>query len=310
LWGPDQERAFNHLKHLLSSHPVLTHFDGSKLLEVRCDASFIGIGAELVHLEELGWKLVANASRLLTKAEKAYISSEKECLAIVYATEKFAPYIHGLKFTVVTDHLSLKWLTEKTNLSPRLIRWALHLQKYDFEVIYRSGRLMKDADALSRSPVDPPETIVDNHDRYAMASNRVSDEDEEINEFPNNELNLPELQQNDPFFEPIYELLLKDEDISDPISDNYFLQDGLLYYSHKYNRKYPRALTCVPENIVHELLYSFHDDMMSGHLGINKTKAKIKERYFWPNMDNIIELYVKSCLDCQTKKTPNLPKAG
>jgi hypothetical protein len=143
-----------------------------------------------------------------------------------------------------------------------------------------------------------------------MASNRVSDEDEEINEFPNNELNLPELQQNDPFFEPIYELLLKDEDISDPISDNYFLQDGLLYYSHKYNRKYPRALTCVPENIVHELLYSFHDDMMSGHLGINKTKAKIKERYFWPNMDNIIELYVKSCLDCQTKKTPNLPKAG
>ncbi len=305
LWGPSQERAFNQLKHLLSSHPVLTHFDGSKPLEVRCDASFIGIGAELVQLEDLGWKLVANASRLLTEAEKAYITSEKECLAIVYATEKFAPYIHGLKFTVVTDHLSLKWLTEKTNLSPRLIRWALHLQKYDFDVIYRSGRLMKDADALSRSPVDPPESIIDNHDRYALASSKASDENEE-----NNDLNLPELQREDPFFGPIYELLFKNEEVSDPISSSYFLQDGLLYFNDKYNRKSPRPLTCVPEKIIHELLYSFHDDMMSGHLGINKTKAKIKERYFWPDMDNIIELYVKSCLDCQTKKTPNLPKAG
>ncbi len=107
-WGSEQERAFNHLKQLLSSQPVLTHFDGSKALEVRCDASVIGIGAELVQLEELGWKLVANASRLLTDAERAYGTSERECLAIVYATEKFAPYIHGLKFTVVTDHLALK----------------------------------------------------------------------------------------------------------------------------------------------------------------------------------------------------------
>jgi hypothetical protein len=138
-WGPDQEQAFNQLKQLLSSQPVLTHFDGSKPLEVRCDASVIGLGAELVQLEELGWKLVANASRLLTDAERAYGTSERECLAIVYATEKFAPYIHGLKFTVVTDHLALKWMREKTDLSPRLLRWALHLQKYDFDVVYRSG---------------------------------------------------------------------------------------------------------------------------------------------------------------------------
>jgi hypothetical protein len=82
-WGPDQERAFNQLKQLLSSQPVLTHFDGSKPLEVRCEASVIGLGAELVQLEELGWKLVTNASRLLTDAERAYGTSERECLAIV-----------------------------------------------------------------------------------------------------------------------------------------------------------------------------------------------------------------------------------
>jgi hypothetical protein len=77
-WGQEQEQAFNQLKQLLSSQPVLTHFHGSKPLEVRCDASVIGIGAELVQLEDLGWKLVANASRLLPDAERAYGTSECE----------------------------------------------------------------------------------------------------------------------------------------------------------------------------------------------------------------------------------------
>jgi transposase InsO family protein len=310
IWGPEQEQAFNQLKQLLSSQPVLTHFDGSKPLEVRCDASVIGLGAELVQLEELGWKLVANASRLLTDAERAYGASERECLAIVYATEKFSPYIHGLKFTVVTDHLALKWLKEKSDLSPRLLRWALHLQKYDFDVVYRSGRLMKDADALSRSPVDPPEAVIDNHDKYSFSSCMAQESNEITENNPYNDLNLPELQNQDPFFGPIYKSLEENDEVFDPIRNSYALKDGILYFSDNYNRKYPKLLTCVPEVLIHELLYSFHDDMMSGHLGINKTKAKIKERYFWPDMDKIIETYVKSCLDCQTKKTPNIPKAG
>jgi len=200
-WGPEQMRAFIRLKTLLSREPVLTHFDGNKPLEVRCDASLIGIGAELVQLEELGWKLVANASRLLSEAERNYCTSERECLAIVYATDKFAPYIHGLRFTVITDHLSLKWLTEKSALSPRLIRWALHHQRYDFDVIYRSGRLMKDADALSRCPVDPPESVIENTERYALASNsQISEEvyNSEILRFTS--VGMSKLQRQDSFF--------------------------------------------------------------------------------------------------------------
>ena len=70
IWGDEQQKAFYKLKVLLSSEPVLAHFDGSKPLEVRCDASDRGIGAELLQLEDNCWKLVANASRLLSEAEQ------------------------------------------------------------------------------------------------------------------------------------------------------------------------------------------------------------------------------------------------
>jgi hypothetical protein len=111
---------------------------------------------------------------------------------------------------------------------------------------------MKDADALSRSPVDPPETIIDNHDRYSLSSTRVRSSNV-VTEGPHfDDLNLPELQNQDPFFGPIYRSINENDEVFDPIRDNYVLLDGILYYSDKHNRKYPKLLTCVPEALIHE----------------------------------------------------------
>ena len=75
----------------------------------------------------------------LNDAQLNYATTEKELLAIVFAFDKFRPYLIGNKVIVHTDHSSIKYLMTKKDEKPRLIKWVLLLQKFDLEIKDKKG---------------------------------------------------------------------------------------------------------------------------------------------------------------------------
>ena len=120
---------------------MLARRDISKPFIIQCDASGSALGALLAQLFEDGEHPIIYASRTLTPAERNYSTTERECLALLWAIKKFRPYVEGYKFTAVTDHSALKWLRNLKEPSGRLVRWALEMQQWDFDVKHRKGSL-------------------------------------------------------------------------------------------------------------------------------------------------------------------------
>ena len=85
-------------------------------------------------------------------AEKNYGTTEKECLAIIYAVLHFRPYLYGREFTLISDHEPLKWIDSVKPPVRRLIRWRTRLREYQYKFLHKPGRLNVNVDALSRNP--------------------------------------------------------------------------------------------------------------------------------------------------------------
>ncbi|XP_025271338.1 uncharacterized protein LOC112639973 [Camponotus floridanus] len=151
-WGTPEDAAFRQLKEALTSTPVLACPDFQKPFLLQTDASSHGLGAVLTQHQTEGKRIIAYASRTLNDAERNYSATELECLAVVWGIRRMRDYLEGYRFTVVTDHQSLKWLQHLENPSGRLGRWLFELQQFDFTIHYRRGGQNQVADALSREP--------------------------------------------------------------------------------------------------------------------------------------------------------------
>jgi hypothetical protein len=90
------------------------------------------------------------ASKTLDAAQKNYSTTEKEFLAIVFACDKFRPYIVDSKVSIHTNHAAIMYLMAKKDAKPRLIRWVLHLQEFDLHIIDTKGAKNPVANNLSR----------------------------------------------------------------------------------------------------------------------------------------------------------------
>lgn len=281
-WGPEQAEAVESLKQVLTSDPVLAIYSPTRETQLHTDASKLGLGGVLLQqLENAEWKAVAYASRQTTATEVKYHSFELEALAVVFSIQKFKVYLTGIKFRVVTDCSALRLAWSKRDLSPRIARWWLDLQEYDFDVEHRPGTSMVHVDALSRNPVSIQ------HIEEKDFINTLQDADEEVQSTITN-LQL-ELDAN--------------KHKKDGLSKDYKVANGLLC------RVVNGAIRPVlPKNARWHIMKTYHDD--TGHLGVEKCLEAMQAKYWFPKMRKHVERYISSCIGCQFTKKPTGKQPG
>lgn len=302
-WSDAQEKAFVKAKNLLSSDKVLTHFDQTKRIMLTCDASPVGVGAVLSHVDENNQeKPIYYASRSLSPAEKKYSQIDRESLSIIFGVKKFHKYIYGQHITIVTDHKPLLGIFGETKSIPehasaRVQRWALTLSAYSYNLIYKPG---KDnfADAFSRLPLQ-------------------TSQPEELSDVPTEVLALFAFLDNSPItshdiaretqLDPTLREVIKftrngwPDKPADSFRSFVVRKNEL---SVENNCLLWGTRVVIPETLRDKILELLHET----HIGVVKMKALARSWVWWRNIDADIERLVKLCYICQSHKN-ELPKA-
>nr|GEU89618.1 reverse transcriptase domain-containing protein [Tanacetum cinerariifolium] len=207
--------------------------------ELMCDASDFAIGEVLGQRKMKHFQPMHYASKSMTEAQIRYTTTEKEMLVVVYAFEKFRPYLVLSKSIVYTDHSALKYLLSKQDVKPRLIRWVLLLQEFDITIHDKKGTENLAAYHLFRLE-NPHKDVFENID---------------INEnFPLETLGMSS-QQKKKFFKDV---------------KHYFWDDPYLFQicANQIIRR------CVHSQEAYDILKAYHEGPTEGHHGANFTAKK------------------------------------
>lgn len=309
FWSEECQNALELLKSKMCAAPILVLPNFEKQFAIHTDACDVGLGAALVQCDGEGQeRAVAFASRTLHTSERAYSTSEKECLGVIWALEHFRPYFEGSHVKVVTDHNSLRWLMSRPSPTGRLARWCLRLQDFDFDIVHKPGVSNSVPDALSRNPTSSDEPV-DLLPPYATVGSLnvrrqpllILDDKEQLRS----------LQDGDEIIRALREKLESESCVD---SSEFCLHNDMVYFRDQRSscrlHPYKDLRYYVPCPLRNTLLQYFHDHPTAGHLGIAKTLSRLQKRVYWPGMRGEVKKYVLSCEKCQLTKPTNRKPAG
>ena len=304
-WSKHQQDALNQLKHHLTQNPVIAYFNPTKKVEIVVDASPVGVGAVFTQFCEkpdgsrTAPQVVAYASRTLTDTERRYSQTEREALAIVWACERFHLYVFGTNFTVVTDHKPLvpMFNNPKSTLPARVERLRLRTSSYTMKVEYRPGA-ENPADFLSRHPLPKQSTS----DRNAMDDyvNYIMD-----NAVPRSltQAEIQEATQKDATMQKLKQFIQsgcwnqQDQDLKSfyKIRHEFSMADDIILRGCR---------IVLPAAMREKVLQLAHE----GHQGIVKTKRLLRQKVWYPNIDQDAEKLISGCIPCQATGPTSKPE--
>ncbi|XP_057299437.1 uncharacterized protein K02A2.6-like [Hydractinia symbiolongicarpus] len=269
-WGDAQRQAFNDLKIMLLSSATLAYYQPDAYTEIFTDASPVGLGAVIMQ-------------------QTRYSQIEKECLAILFAIERFRIYLYGIEFVVKTDHKPLVTMfsPRRKQLPPRIERWVMRLMPYAFKVEYHPGRT-NGADYLSRS-----NPMQDNTPLHRMT-------EEFVNFIQSKQLpvaipkkDIRDAQNDDPAIALIKKHLASGTIPKLDVIKEYYpsrlqlsIVNDILMFANK---------IVIPPTLRESIISIAHE----GHQGQVRTKQRLRKKVWWPRMGSSVEAHIKSCHGCQ-----------
>ncbi len=270
-WSGAAQDAFERLKGLFTSAPILITPDPEKQFIVEVDASDVGVGAILSQRSSLDNKVhpCAFYSHRLSSGEHNYDIGNRELLAIRLALGEWRYWLEGasVPFIVWTDHQNLEYIRSAKRLNARQARWALFFGRFDFTISFRPGSKNLKPDALSRQ----------------FGSSEVALTTENI---------LPQRCVVGAASWGVEQAVRR----------------ALLHVTRP--ARAPEGMLFVPEVVHSTVLRWGHSSKLMAHPGIRGTLAAISQRFWWPSRERDVRRFVASCQVCAQTKSSNSPPAG
>ena len=298
-WGNKEEKAFNALKNLFTSNPVLKFFSPDKHCVMETDASDFAIGSILSQYDEEGiLHPIAYYSRKLKPAEINYEIYDKEMLAIVDSFTHWRHYLEDAKHKtlVLTDHKNLEYFLDAKKLNRRQARYAIKLSNYNFVIQYRSATKNQRADALSRRPDFEPSEGEKQPVYTVLKPDQLMLSSTTFNIDYNIKDEILDEQKKDQIYQILSNTQNHDKKTTDRYKNFYIDKDSKLLLKN--------SLIYIPYNepLRMKIVKIHHDSLTAGHFGRAKTAEVISRNYWWKNMNNYIKRYVANCQICMRGK--------
>lgn len=313
-WTPEMQSAFDTMKKLLTSTPVLALPDFKKQFEVMADASGIGCGAVLLQ----DTRPVAFFSKAFNDTERKMITSDQELAAIIYALKEWRCYLEGPEFILKTDHEPLTFFETVAQLSRKKTTWLEFLSRFKYKWVHIPGKSNVVADALSRIHSWNQKQVESVVAHVAYVCSLLApiqqlpqpDDDEEFRELygdPSTNLHdVLDSQLLDDELNPLiaHILLSYSEDPAFQVKSDYKKTKAGLYIQNN------RIVVGEYYPVIEFIMSSAHDDSLYGHKGFDKTYETIRKDFTWNKMYSDIKHYCETCKVCQTSKSRTAKEQG
>jgi len=253
--------------------------------------------------------IISYISKKLNSIEQRWHINEKECYAIIWAVNKYRPYLDGQLFKLRTDNRALVWLHNAKEEKAKFLRWSLLLQEFSYSIEHVPGRLNELPDALSRHPSsEVEEDEVDSIERL-FPPMRLSAITNPQPASPLISQVVKEAQVQDAELQAIAKALRELQEkanqpgtstsasANEALLAKYRVTNEILYVIHEDK---PRIM--VPPQARDNVLHYYYDDLLAGHPGQEETLRAIKETFYWPTMKDDVNNFVRECDRCQRYK--------